>query len=77
MRGLIVLTLAALALAGCNTVEGFGRDMANAGDAISGAASDARTGNARPAAPPCPATPHNGAPGRPADFLPHANAAGF
>ncbi len=60
MRRLIVLTLAGLALAGCNTIEGFGRDMANAGDAISGAASDARTGNSQPTNPRCPPRPRNG-----------------
>ena len=28
------------ALAGCNTIEGFGKDMSAAGRAVSGAASD-------------------------------------
>lgn len=37
-----ILTASALLLAGCNTVEGFGRDLGAAGDALSGAARDAR-----------------------------------
>jgi len=32
--------LSALLLAGCNTIEGFGRDIESAGDAIGDAAED-------------------------------------
>ena len=35
---LITLSLSVLWLAGCNTVEGMGKDIAKAGDAIEGAA---------------------------------------
>ncbi len=36
--GLVSLFLAAIALAGCNTVAGMGRDLAAAGDAVAHAA---------------------------------------
>lgn len=37
----ILLALcAALALAGCNTMEGFGRDVSATGDALEGTAED-------------------------------------
>lgn len=65
MRGWIVIALAAMALTGCNTVEGFGQDMANAGDAITGASQEVRTGHAAPTAHPCPAAPRNGRVGAP------------
>jgi entericidin A len=35
---ILLLLTAAFALTGCNTVEGFGRDVANAGEAIEDAA---------------------------------------
>ena len=35
---LITLSLSALWLVGCNTVEGMGKDISKAGDAIEGAA---------------------------------------
>jgi predicted small secreted protein len=38
-----------LLLAACNTVEGFGRDLSQAGDALSGAAHDARQSDGRQA----------------------------
>ena len=39
MKKLIVVSLLALAgLTGCNTMYGFGQDLSNAGNAISGAA---------------------------------------
>jgi predicted small secreted protein len=34
MRRLIVLTLLAAALAGCNTMSGLGKDIESAGEAI-------------------------------------------
>ena len=39
-----ILGAAALLLAGCNTIEGFGRDVGATGNAIAGAASDTRDG---------------------------------
>jgi predicted small secreted protein len=44
MRTLIVLavTAAALWVAGCNTMEGLGRDMQAAGQAVTGTAGDAK-----------------------------------
>ena len=44
MRKLIVLAVAAAALttAACNTVEGVGRDTQAAGQAVTGAANDAK-----------------------------------
>ncbi len=44
MRTLIVLAAAAAALwvAGCNTVEGMGRDVAAAGHAVASTAEDAK-----------------------------------
>jgi predicted small secreted protein len=44
MRKLIVLgsALAALWVAGCNTVSGAGRDIQAAGKAVAGAAEDAK-----------------------------------
>jgi entericidin B len=39
---LIAATAAALLVAGCNTIEGLGRDVQAAGSAVTGAASDAR-----------------------------------
>jgi predicted small secreted protein len=38
MKKLFVLILACSALAGCNTVKGFGQDMQKAGEKIEGAA---------------------------------------
>lgn len=38
----IVLLAAMLALAGCNTFEGFGRDVEATGDAIEGTAVETR-----------------------------------
>lgn len=42
IRSLLAMTLAVMAagLSGCNTVEGFGKDMRSAGDAIAGSADD-------------------------------------
>ena len=60
MRGLFLATFAAIALAGCNTVEGFGKDMANAGDAISEAAATTRSAPPHPADPRCAGRPQNG-----------------
>ncbi|MBI1362113.1 MAG: entericidin A/B family lipoprotein [Alphaproteobacteria bacterium] len=60
MRGWILAGLAAIALAGCNTVEGFGKDMAKAGDAISGAAAETRSAPPHPVDPRCAASPQNG-----------------
>lgn len=44
MRHLIVLAAAAAALlvSACNTVEGFGRDVRAAGDAVTSSASSAK-----------------------------------
>ena len=44
MRKLILLPLlaATLALTACNTVAGVGRDLEAAGEAVTGASSDAR-----------------------------------
>lgn len=44
MRKLIVLAAAAisLAVAGCNTISGLGRDAQGAGRAVTGAAEDAK-----------------------------------
>ena len=44
MRTLILLavTAASLWVAGCNTVEGMGRDVEAAGHAVAGTASDAK-----------------------------------
>jgi predicted small secreted protein len=36
----LLVTVAAVAVAGCNTVEGAGRDLSAAGDGISKAADD-------------------------------------
>lgn len=40
-RGLLI-ALAALTLAGCNTIAGMGKDISRAGDAITGASDKAR-----------------------------------
>lgn len=44
MRKIIVLAALActFAAAACNTIEGVGRDVAKAGDAVAGAARDAK-----------------------------------
>ena len=44
MRKIAILSAAAVALlvAGCNTVAGVGRDVSAAGQAVTGAANDAR-----------------------------------
>lgn len=44
MKKIVVLGLvaAALAVTGCNTVAGLGRDVSAAGDAVAGAADEAR-----------------------------------
>jgi predicted small secreted protein len=63
MHKLLAATIAALALAGCNTVEGFGRDMSAAGGAISDAAHDTRTAkpskSKHPAPKPCSHAPRS------------------
>ena len=46
MRKVMIAAAAGLVLAGCNTVEGFGRDLSATGEAIASAAHDTRT--ARP-----------------------------
>ena len=38
----VVAVVTGLALAGCNTVEGAGKDVSSAGKAVSGAASEAK-----------------------------------
>jgi predicted small secreted protein len=38
MKTLMTLIAAALLLAGCNTVQGLGKDISKAGDAIEGVA---------------------------------------
>jgi predicted small secreted protein len=63
MRKVMIAAMAGLALAsaGCNTVEGLGRDLSATGDAITDAAHDTRT--AKPvkkhhaAGAPCAANP--------------------
>lgn len=47
---LVILVAGALALAGCNTIEGFGKDVGATGNAIAGMAHDVRTGKAAPGA---------------------------
>ena len=42
MKKLIVLVLATLVLAGCNTVSGFGKDIETAGGALDRAATNAK-----------------------------------
>lgn len=42
MKTSIVIGLLLVALAGCNTVEGMGKDISTGGQAIEGAASDAK-----------------------------------
>lgn len=44
MRKVLILaaTTAALLVAGCNTIQGLGRDVEAAGSAVAGAASDAK-----------------------------------
>jgi entericidin B len=42
MRKLIAVTTVALLLTACNTVQGAGKDVASAGNAVSNAASDAK-----------------------------------
>jgi entericidin B len=44
MRKLVILTLAAASLlaTGCNTIEGVGRDVSAAGQAVTGAAQDTK-----------------------------------
>lgn len=42
MGKLIAVTAVALLLAACNTVEGAGKDVASAGNAVSNAASDSK-----------------------------------
>lgn len=42
MRKTILTLLAGLALAGCNTIEGAGRDLSSAGKAISETAKDVK-----------------------------------
>ena len=65
MRKVFIAATAGLALAGCNTVEGFGQDLSATGHAISGAAHETRT--ARPSKahrahpPACAANPSHGA----------------
>ncbi len=38
MKKLLILAMALMTLAGCNTIEGVGKDIQKAGDAIEGAA---------------------------------------
>ncbi|MFZ2990311.1 entericidin A/B family lipoprotein [Ideonella sp.] len=38
MKVLLILAFALMTLAGCNTMEGVGKDIQRAGDAIEGAA---------------------------------------
>lgn len=44
MRKLVILSLAAVSLlaAACNTIEGVGRDVTAAGQAVTGAAQDTK-----------------------------------
>lgn len=44
MKTLLIVTVLALlgALAGCNTVQGLGKDISKAGDAIENAATNAK-----------------------------------
>ncbi len=42
---LTLLLAACLALGGCNTVAGFGKDLEKAGEKIKGAASDKKSSN--------------------------------
>lgn len=44
MRKIISLAVvaSALAISACNTVEGVGRDVSSAGDAVAGAAKDSK-----------------------------------
>lgn len=42
--GLIVLAVAALALSGCNTTEGVGRDVSATGHAVTRGASEVKSG---------------------------------
>ncbi|HEY9216884.1 MAG TPA: entericidin A/B family lipoprotein [Phenylobacterium sp.] len=42
MRKALLLTVAALILAACNTVEGVGKDMSAAGSAVADTARDAK-----------------------------------
>ena len=37
MKHLVIIAIAALALAGCNTISGVGRDVQKAGQVITGA----------------------------------------
>lgn len=62
MRIAILAAAAALVLAGCNTIEGFGRDMGAAGDAIAGAANDAQHGRHARVDDGCPSGQHRPAP---------------
>ncbi|MBJ7313928.1 entericidin A/B family lipoprotein [Rugamonas sp. CCM 8940] len=39
MKKLFVLTLIALLLGGCNTINGFGKDVKKVGEAVEGASS--------------------------------------
>lgn len=39
---ILVATAAALLVAGCNTIQGVGRDVEAAGSAVAGAAADAK-----------------------------------
>jgi predicted small secreted protein len=48
---------ALLALAGCNTAEGFGRDLQNIGGAITGAAAGIQNASSPPAQPLPPEKP--------------------
>ncbi|HEY9144085.1 MAG TPA: entericidin A/B family lipoprotein [Arenimonas sp.] len=41
-RLMLLAMLAAFALSGCNTVEGFGKDVSKAGDELEEAAKDAK-----------------------------------
>ncbi len=38
----LAIVAGALAVSACNTVEGVGRDVSSAGDAVSGAANDTK-----------------------------------
>lgn len=53
----LVIAGALLALAGCNTAEGFGRDLQNIGGAITGTAAGIQNAASAPAQPLPPEKP--------------------
>jgi len=48
MRAIVLAGLLCVGAAGCNTVEGFGRDVSATGKAISSAAHDTGAGKTHP-----------------------------